>query len=243
MVLFNLNFADPKVAIVNIVLILIIVAEVISGYKKGFFESGVRLIGLIVAVIGAYLLKNPISVFMYTHLPFFKFKGLFSGVSILNILVYEAIAFLLVFIVLKIIINIVAKITGLVDRILSLIFLMGIPGRILGALVGFIKAIVILYFAIFVFKIGCNMFGFEIKESLADDIVNMPVLKETFGDSLESLNEITALAKDYEDTKDKEEFNNKAVKILLKYDVITEENLQILIDSGKINSIDTENAS
>lgn len=239
MVLFNLDFTDPKVAIVNLVILVIIISEVWAGYKKGFFESSIRLLGLIFALIGAYLLKNPVSVFMYTHLPFFKFKGIFSGVSTLNILVYEAIAFLLVFIVLKIVINIVAKITGLIDRILSVIFFMGIPGRILGALVGLIKSLVILYFAIFVFKIGLNMFGFEMKPSLADDIANMPVLKETFGDSLGSLNEITSLAKDYENTKDKEEFNNKAMDILLKYHVITEENLQTLIDSGKIKS--TEN--
>lgn len=83
------------------------------------------------------------------------------------------------------------------------------------------------------------MFGYQMKPSLADDIIELPVLKETFGDSLGSLNEITGLAKDYEDTKDKEEFNNKAITILLKYNVITKENLQILIDNGKITSTDT----
>lgn len=241
--LLSLSFTDPKVAIVNIVILFVILSGIFNGYKKGFFESGVRLLGLVVSVIGAYLLKNPISVFMYTHLPFFKFKGLFSGVSILNILVYEVIAFIITFSILMIIINIIAKITGLIDRILSLIFFMGIPSKILGALIGFVKTIVVLYFAIFAFKIGANIFGFEMKESLADDIVNIPILKDTFGDSLKSLDEITVLAKEYEDTKNKEEFNNKAIGILLKYNVITEENLQILIDNGKITSTDTVNVS
>lgn len=234
--LFNLSFSDPKVAIINIIILLIIILETYNGYKKGFLESGVRLVGLIIAIIGAYILKNPLSVFMYTHFPFFKFKGLFSGVSILNILVYEAIAFVVIFVLLMIILNIISKITGIVDRILSLIFFLGIPGKILGACIGFIKAIVILYFSIFIFKIGCNIFNFEVKESLADDIVNFPLLKNTFGPSLNSLNEITSLATEYEHTKDKEEFNNKSIEILLKYKVVTKENVTILIERGKIKS-------
>lgn len=240
MVLFNLDFSDPKVAIVNIVILLIIVSETYVGFKKGFLESTIRLVGIVAAIIGAYILKNPVSIFMYTHLPFFKFGGLFKGVSALNIIVYELIAFVLVFVVLRIVINIIAKITGMVERLLSLIFFIGIPSKILGALVGFGKSIIILYFAIFVFKFCCNFMNFEVKESLADDIVNVPVLKNVFGDTLNSLDEITTIAKDYEDTKNKEEFNNKVVDILLKYKVITNDNLQILIDNGKIKIADLE---
>lgn len=240
MVLFNLDFLDPKVAIVNIVILLIIVSETYVGFKKGFLESTIRLVGIVAAIIGAYILKNPVSIFMYTHLPFFKFGGLFKGVSALNIIVYELIAFVLVFVVLRIVINIIAKITGMVERLLSLIFFIGIPSKILGALVGFGKSIIILYFAIFVFKFCCNFMNFEVKESLADDIVNVPVLKNVFGDTLNSLDEITTIAKDYEDTKNKEEFNNKVVDILLKYKVITNDNLQILIDNGKIKIADLE---
>lgn len=234
MVLFHLDFTDPVVAIVNVVVILFLLLEVYSGYKKGFLESSIRLLDFIAAIVGAYLLKNPVSVFLYTHLPFFKLGGLFKGVSILNIIIYEVIAFILVFVLLMVVIKVIAKLTGLVDKLLSFLFFLGIPGRILGALVGFVQAIVILYFAIFFFKFGCNLFGYSMKESLADDIVSIPILKETFGPSLTSLDEITSLALEYEDTKDKDDFNEKAILILLKYNVITEENLQILIDNGKI---------
>jgi len=181
-ILFNLSFSDPKVAIVNIVILFILLSCTWSGYKKGFFESAIRLLGLLVAIVFAYLLKNPISVFLYTHLPFFKFKGIFGGVSILNILVYEALAFLIVFIILRIIINIVAKITGLVDRLLSVIFFLGIPGKILGAIVGLIKGIVILYFSIFVFKISCNIWGLEINYAYATLIAVLLSCASQIGD-------------------------------------------------------------
>ncbi|HAB66629.1 MAG TPA: hypothetical protein DCE23_04610 [Firmicutes bacterium] len=229
-----MNFDSPASLIVNIVLIIFIIAEVYDGFKKGFLESSINLLGNIAALIGAYLLKNPVSVFMYTHLPFFKFSGLFKGVSSLNIIVYEIIAFILVYIILIIIIKIIAKLTGLVEKLLSIIFFFGIPNKILGALVGFIKAIVILYFAIFFFKFGCNFLNIGVEASLADTIVEIPILKNTFGSTLSSLDEITDLAHEFDNTKDKTEFNNDAINILLKYNIISKENLDILINNGKI---------
>jgi len=83
----------------------------------------------------------------------------------------------------------------------------------------------------------------SVGESLADDIVNIPVLKNVFGNVLNSVDEITAMAREYEDTKDKDEFNNKAMDILLKYNVISKDNLQILIDNGKIKSIEENDES
>lgn len=234
-----LNFPSPASLIVNIVLIIFLIAEIYDGFKKGFLESSIRLLGTIAAFIGAYLLKNPISVFLYTHLPFFKFDGLFKGVSALNIILYEIIAFIIVFVILIIAIKIIAKLTGIVERLLSLIFFFGIPNKILGALVGFIRGIVILYFAIFIFKFGCNLLNLQVEASLADTIIETPILKNTFGSTLSSLDEITALAKEYDNTKNKEEFNNYTIDILLKYNLITEENLDTLINNGKITKDDS----
>lgn len=241
--LLEVNFSDWKVILIDIIIILIVALETYSGYKKGFLESSIKLLGFIGAFVGAYILKSPLSILMYTHLPFFKFEGLFRGMSSLNIVIYEIIAFIVTFILLRIIIKLVAKVLGLVERLLSFIFFIGVPSKILGALVGFVKSIIILYFAIFVFKFGCNFMNISVGESLADDIVNIPVLKNVFGNVLNSVDEITAMAREYEDTKDKDEFNNKAMDILLKYNVISKDNLQILIDNGKIKSIEENDES
>jgi len=56
-------------------------------------------------------------------------------------------------------------------------------------------------------------------------------------------NQIERSSREYEDTKDKDEFNNKAMDILLKYNVISKDNLQILIDNGKIKSIEENDES
>ena len=237
MILFaikGLNFSDWKVAVVNIVIILFLTGGIIEGYKKGFLESTIKFIGTIVALVGAYMFKNPVSVFLYTHLPFFKFGGVFKGVSVLNILIYEFIAFALVFLVILVILKIIYDATGLVNKLFSVVAFLGLPNKILGAIVGFIESLIALYFISFIFIFICNFFGFGMKESLVDTVVDIPVLKETFGPSLNSINDIGVLAKDYKDVQDKDEFNYKSLEILLKYDVITKENAKKLIDSKKL---------
>lgn len=230
----GLNLSNPISLLIAIIIVIFMILEVSNGYKKGFLESGVRLVGSILIIIVSYLLKDPLSVYLYTHLPFFKFDGLFKGVTALNIIIYEVIAFVIVFAILFIIYKVVCLLTKIVDKLLSLIFFIGIPNKILGAVLGFVQGIVTLYFVVAIFKIGTNIMGYEMKPSLADYVVEIPILKQTFGPALSSLDDITCLAKDYEYTKNKEEFNEKAVDILLKYNVITEDNLDILIDKGKI---------
>ena len=48
--------------IVDVLIVVFLIGGIIVGYKKGFFENTVRLIGSIIALLGAYLLKNPLSV-------------------------------------------------------------------------------------------------------------------------------------------------------------------------------------
>jgi hypothetical protein len=55
--------------------------------------------------------------------------------------------------------------------------------------------------------------------------------------TLNVFNEIKSLAKEYENTNNVNEFNNKALNIMIDSDVITRENAQKLIDKGKIKGV------
>ena len=234
-VLLNLSFSSPQVATFNIAIILFIIMGIIAGYKQGFLETSVKFLGTILAIVLAYALKTPVATFLYTNFPFFKLGGIFKGVSSLNILIYELIAFMIVFAILFTLIKIICNLTGLIDRVLSFIFLFGIPNKILGAIVGFIQSIVILYFLIYVIQFGCNLFGFTMQESLADDIMNVPILKGTFSKNFDSLNEIAELSSNYKSINSKDEYNFKALDILLKNNLISCENAKMLVDEGKLN--------
>ncbi len=235
-----LNFSDPTVIIANIAILLFIGLGIYSGFKKGLFETGIRFLGSIIALVGAYIFKNPLSVFLYTHLPFFKLDGVLKGVSVINIVIYEIIAFLILFAILMLLIKVICKLTGVIDRILSFVFLFGLPNKILGAIVGFIESIVVLYFAIVVLNVGAGVFGFQIKDSLANKILDIPILNKTFGSSVGAIEEISSLASNYENIEDKDVYNKESLRILLKYEIIVPENVQLLQDKGKINISDLD---
>ena len=230
----KLNLGNPVALIIAIVILAYIILGMYDGYKKGFFDYFIKLGGFIVIVVLAYFLKKPLSVFLYTHLPFFKLGGIFEGVSSLNIVIYELIAFIAVFIVLYIIYKVICLVTNVIDKLVNKIPLIGLPNKLLGLGLGFLRAILTLYFVVAVIKIGSNFFGYQMVPSAADYITKIPIVKKTFGATIDSLEEITKLAKEYENTQDKEEFDMKVLEILNKYALIDKENIDVLIDEGKI---------
>lgn len=240
-ILLNLAMGNPQQALVNIAIILFIILCVVSGWKQGFLESSVRFIGTILAIILAYILKTPLASFMYSRLPFFKLGGIFQGVTTINILIYDIIAFIIVLSALLIILKVIARLTGLVDKVLSFIFLFGIPNKILGAIVGFIQSLILIYFAFSGVKFVASICGFSMQPTLADDIMQIPVLKATFGKTMDSFDEINSLATNYKSINSKDEYNYESLKILMEKNIISCDTIKYMKENGKldIENIDT----
>ena len=74
----------------------------VVGYKRGLTNQLVSSLGIFAVIVLSFLLKNPVSMFLYEHLPFFKFGGIFKGITALNIILYEFVAFFLVMSILTI---------------------------------------------------------------------------------------------------------------------------------------------
>lgn len=232
--LLSLSLTNPISLIVSIIIVIVLVADIVAGYKTGFLESGVKFLKTVIAMLIAYFVKAPLSEYMYVKFPFFEFDGIFKGVSAVSILLYELIAFFVVFILIIAILNFISNVLRLEQRILRLVSLIGVPNKIMGAVIGGLKSLVMLYFLLSILFVGSNIYGFDINGSLADYIVDAPILNNTFGNVLDSFEEIGVMAKEYENIQDKETLNNKSIDILLEYDIITKENLDILIDAGKV---------
>ena len=92
--------------ILDILVIIFILIGGIIGFKRGFTTSLVNFIGVILVVIIAYFLKNPIGEFLMGFCPFFNFGGVIKGVTVLNIALYQIIAFILVFSILMIVLKV-----------------------------------------------------------------------------------------------------------------------------------------
>lgn len=216
--------------VIDVIIILFLLAGAILGFKRGAIQTLATLIGTILIIIIAYYLKNPLSVFLYTYLPFFKLGGIFNGITVINILIYEAIAFLIVLGVLSVLLSVILKITGILSKIVDHSIILTLPSKLIGIAVGFLEAYVFLFVLLFIF----SQFSFSstvLKDSKYTNIILSKTPFTTgFKNSYNAFNEIRNLGDNNSSNKDYEALNT-----LLKYDIITTDNAHKLVDNGKIN--------
>lgn len=221
--------------IVDILIIAFLLIYIGKGFANGALKEGVSFLGGLAVIVIAFLLKNPVSVFLYEHLPFFKLSGLLSGITVLNIIIYELVAFLLVASILLIIYQIVLKATKIVDTLIKITIVFEIPSKIIGAIIGFVEGIVVIFLFLFIF------IQIEATKPFLDDskyansiLKNTPILSKAISPVYDSITEIYKVAEDYKDMEDRNAVNLESLEILLKYKVLAPENAKLLIDNGKL---------
>jgi len=227
--------------IVDIVILVLLAFGALIGLKRGFTRQLVSLLGIFVILVLSFLLKNPISVFLYNNLPFFNFGGIFKDITVLNILVYEVVAFFIVFIILTIIFKILVKLTKIFEKILNATIILGIPSKILGAILGVVQNLIYIFIVLYILSLPIYDLDIIKDSKLSNFILDKtPILNNICDETLKVFNEIVELKDEYETTTNVKEFNQKALNIMIDKGVITKENAQNLIDKEKIKDITIE---
>ena len=216
----------------DVIIILFLLMGMIVGFKRGVFKSAVMFIGAILVLILSFYLKNPVSKLMYTYLPFFN---IWNGLKVFNIVLYEALAFLIIYIILLSILHIIIKVTGIFEKILKFTIVLGIPSKLLGAIFGLFESYVFIFLILFVGG-RLSFLAPLIDESKLADIImtKSPVISNITNDYYESFEEIYSLKDKYENSN-KDEYNKEALDILLKYNLITPESANNLVEQGKLD--------
>lgn len=223
--------------IIDIIIILFLILGAYIGFKQGFTKSLVSFLGILFVAIIAYFLKNPVSEFLMSFFPFFNFGGIIKGVTVLNIAVYEIIAFILVFSILMIALKVLLLATGILETILKFTIILGIPSKILGSIVGIVKHYVIIFFVLYFLSMP-NFVDVEfIKNSNYREPIlrNTPLLSNVAESTLKVLDEFKGLSDKYTDTENSNEFNLETLDLFLKYKVVTVDIVKKLENNGKID--------
>ena len=228
-------------SIVDILILIFLAFGALLGFKRGFTRQLVSLVGIFAIIVLSFILKNPISVILYKNLPFFNFGGIFKDVTVLNILVYEVIAFFIVFFLLLIIFIILIKITKIFERILTITIILGIPSKLLGMVLGIVEALVYCFIALYILNLPTLNIKI-VKESKVGNTIleKTPILHNVCDKSLDIFNQIIELKSEYENTDNMNEFNQKALDLMIEKNVITKENAEELIKSGKLKDLSIE---
>lgn len=228
--------------IVDIIILIIILFGAVIGFKRGFTRSLVSALGFIVIAILAFFLKNPLSVLLYENLPFFKFGGILKGVTVLNIALYELLAFVIVLAILGVALKILMVATSVFEKLLKMTIILGIPSKIMGAVVGAVEAFVIVFIALYVLALPIFNISFVENSKWKNQILNnTPVLSAFSKKTMGVVNEFAGIKEKYEDNnKNAEEFNKEVLDLFLKYDVVKVSSIDKLVEKGKlqINNIE-----
>ena len=222
--------------IVDVIIILFILLFGVVGFKRGFIKQSVSSIGLIIILIIAFKLKDPLGNFLTLNLPFIPFHGMIKGVTALNIILYQLIAFIIVFTILQVLLMIIIKLSGIVETFLKMTIILGIPSKILGGVLGLIEGFIIVFIVLFILKQPT----FNIKEinksELTPKILNStPLLSSFSSNTNKAITDILVLANNYKDEENKNNFNKEAIDIMLKYKIVKVELIEKLDKSDKIN--------
>lgn len=222
--------------IVDAVVLLALLAGAVIGFKKGFIKTMVSLIGTIVVIILSFKLKEPIADFMFKYLPFFDFSGTYEGLTVLNILIYDTIAFLLVYVFLSAILGIIINITGLIEKLLNVTIILGAFSKFLGAIAGLLEMIAFVYIVLFAL-VQFNVTSEYVLQSKVGSTIlnNTPVLSHVTAETVVAIEEIYELQKQYADGHNNQKYNQEALMILIRYEIISAQKAQELIDSNKLN--------
>ncbi len=227
-----MNIADA------IILLIILFCGTI-GAKRGVFKQLVSTIGFVLVFVLAFYLKNPFAEVLSLYLPFFKFGGLFAGVTSMNIILYQVISFLVAVVILETILNVLIRVTGVIEKFLKLTIILGIPSKILGFLVGIVEGFVLVFMILFFLKQPAFHLDILKESKLTNPILNStPVLSQISSNFLKAWNDIYDLGNEYYEQKlDTNQLDLKSIEVMLEYKIITPDYVVKLIDNGKIQIV------
>ncbi len=217
--------------VIDVAIGLFILSFGVVGMKKGFFKSAVSLIGTLFIFMLAFYLKDPLADFISIRLPFLNFGEIVS----LNIVFYQFISFIIILSLLSIVLRIVLKFVGGLEKVLKWTIVLGIPSRILGLLVGLVEGYVLVFIMIFMLYQPFINIDIVNQSKLAPKILNSsPGLSNVINKTNNAINDVYKEIKDY-NYSNKNALNLSIIKLLLKYEVINTNYLQKLVNADKLN--------
>lgn len=219
-------------SIVDIFILVILATFAMIGFQRGVFKSLVSFIGFILVVCLAYLFKDILGNILIINLPFIKFTIGDNTSIILNIVMYQTIAFIVILIILGLVYKLLLAVTGVVEKILKLTIILGIPSKILGMIVGILEGYIIVYLLLFFAVQPYIKMDILDSSKYANTILNKtPLLSKFSENTLVIIDEVH----DTFNAKEASDFDLKLTDLILKEKVASPKILQQLVDNKKID--------
>ena len=221
--------------VADFVIIILLAFGAVEGFKAGFIKKTTDFIGMFVIVILSFTLKNNLSTIMYENLPFFSFGGFIKGIDAINILLYEIIAFLIIFAALYFILRAVLVVTGLIEKILKATVILSIPSKILGIFVGILESYVYIFIVLVILTLPIFNIPFVRESKMVNFMLDdTPILSSLSSEMIDIYDNVYNIVINRKD-KNNEEINTEITKLMIDKNVLTKESARKLVDRNKLH--------
>lgn len=226
--------------IIDLIIILFILMFVLAGFKNGVIKEAVSLVGLIAIFVISFKFKEQIGNVLCKYLPFFHFSGRIEGLVSLNVLIYQLVGLFAVASILLGIYSILLKITGLFQKLVNLSFVLAIPSKIGGAIIGAVEGTIIIYVILLVLMIPLNDFNHYRESNLVNKIVyKTPIISKTTKNMTSSISNVYGLIdKVNRRNITTNEANLEIMESMLDYKIVSPKTVEQLIVLDKLKEID-----
>jgi len=211
--------------VLDTIIVIFLLFGALIGFKQGFTKSLVSMLGSVAVLVLAFILKEPVGNFLATVMPFIDFDGL----DVLNVMFYQMVALIILVIVFGLIVKFLLCATTIFEKILNATIVLGVASKLLGAIVGFVKYYIITFIILFILSFPF----FENITILKDSKLKSFILENSLILS-KTAEATTELTKEIKDIANDEKNNEEIIKLLIEYDLISEESINRLIEKGKI---------
>ena len=220
----------------EIVIIIIILLGALIGFKKGAIKEIFELVGTISIIIIAYLLKGYLASLLIKLLPFFNFKG-YVGLYSINFLIYDVISFIIIFVLLCCILNILINLAGFIDKLINLSVIFALPSKIIGLVLGMVNALVFIFLLCYIAMQIPHTQKYVMESKVSTSILERtPIVNVVCSKGIlvgeDVYNKLSNYSFKEEDTQD---MNLQIATSVAKYGLVDKTLIQEVINKGKLN--------
>ena len=207
----------------------------IIGFKRGAIKEAVSLVGIVIVFILSFNLMKPFGNFLCMYLPFIKFGGSLEGLQSVNIIIYQFIAFIIIFSLFIGLYAFLLKISGIVEKLVDLTIILLLPSKIIGGVISLVTGYLIIFILLLLpFKKDTFFTDSKVAPFILD---KTPIISEKTESIKNCINEIYALDGKLE-TKEADAYT---VNLLIKYNVVDKETIKELIAREKLTNVNIKN--
>jgi len=128
--------------------------------------------------------------------------------------------------------------TSIFEKVLNMTIILGIPSKILGAIVGVIQNFIFLFVALYFLSLPILRLDYIKESKLSNKLLNStPVLSNICGDTLSVIKEFDDLVEEYKNDEDRKVLNQKTLELLIDKKIVDLDTANKLIAEGKLKNV------